>query len=283
VLTNQWGSYHERIEYFPYGEVWVEDRADKEGYTTPYKFTGKELDKETGLYYFGARYYDARVGRWVSADPALEKYLLKRISDKEEDDNNSQEEISKSLKISSRLYLYAFTMNNPIVYIDPDGYDDFYFTIINKVGILFYRDDKGNKLWSVPANSGIDEGLNNPSMQAVPNKGPIMEGNYKVDLTNKAKPDKTVADGKGWGMFGWKLNESFMGKLVRKFSSSRGGGFYLHQDMYKGNKKGTAGCIGVIGSKNIQKIKQTLEKLSKNNSSVEVIVRYPKHNTKETK
>ncbi|HQQ51890.1 MAG TPA: RHS repeat-associated core domain-containing protein, partial [Spirochaetota bacterium] len=30
-------------------------------YTTPYKFTGKELDAETVLYYFGARYYDAKI------------------------------------------------------------------------------------------------------------------------------------------------------------------------------------------------------------------------------
>ena len=33
-------------------------------------FTGKELDEETGLYYFGARYYDPVRARWASADPA---------------------------------------------------------------------------------------------------------------------------------------------------------------------------------------------------------------------
>ncbi len=75
VLTTQTGSYHERIEYLPYGEVWVEDAAQSGGYSTPYKFTGKEVDKETGLYYFGARYYDARISRWISTDPALEKYI----------------------------------------------------------------------------------------------------------------------------------------------------------------------------------------------------------------
>ena len=58
VLTTNTGSYHERIEYLPYGETWVEDKATSDSYTTPYKFTGKELDTETGLYYFGARYYD---------------------------------------------------------------------------------------------------------------------------------------------------------------------------------------------------------------------------------
>ena len=41
---------HEYLEYLPYGEVWVEDTAINSNYRTPYKFTGKELDKETGLY-----------------------------------------------------------------------------------------------------------------------------------------------------------------------------------------------------------------------------------------
>ena len=44
----------------------------KELYRT---FSGKELDTETGLYYFGARYYDPRISLWVSADPILDKYL----------------------------------------------------------------------------------------------------------------------------------------------------------------------------------------------------------------
>ncbi len=41
----------------------------------PYRFTGKEFDEETKLYYFGARYYDPRTSVWQSPDPALENYL----------------------------------------------------------------------------------------------------------------------------------------------------------------------------------------------------------------
>ena len=37
--------------------------------------TGKELDSETGLYYYGARYLDPRVSRWLSGDPALGEYV----------------------------------------------------------------------------------------------------------------------------------------------------------------------------------------------------------------
>ena len=41
----------------------------------PYKFTGKELDEETGLYYYGARYMDPMYSVWISPDPALGDYL----------------------------------------------------------------------------------------------------------------------------------------------------------------------------------------------------------------
>lgn len=40
---------------------------------TPSRSTGKERDSETGLDYFGARYYGANMGRWMSPDPILIK------------------------------------------------------------------------------------------------------------------------------------------------------------------------------------------------------------------
>ena len=115
VLTNQTGSYHERIEYFPYGEVWVHNKALESGYSTPYRFTGKEMDPETGLYYFGARYYDARVGRWISTDPALEKFLP--TGDKE----NDKKLPAGGVYEQSNIDLFGYVGNNPVIYIDPDG------------------------------------------------------------------------------------------------------------------------------------------------------------------
>ena len=129
VLTNQAGSYHEHIEYLPYGEVWVEDRADNEGYTTPYKFTGKELDKETNLYYFGARYYDARISRWISTDPALEKYFPKPNDYDTEHDfywyilNDASGKLPGMGGVynAHNLNVYCYSLNNPVKYYDPDG------------------------------------------------------------------------------------------------------------------------------------------------------------------
>ena len=62
---------------------------------TPYLFNAKEFDEETGMYYYGARYYEPRLSLWMSVDPLQEKYP----------------------KIST----YCYAANNPIKFIDSDG------------------------------------------------------------------------------------------------------------------------------------------------------------------
>ena len=61
--------------------------------TMPYLFNGKELDTETGLYYYGARYYDPRVSLWLNVDPLAEKTMTP----------------------------YAYVKNAPTTHIDPNG------------------------------------------------------------------------------------------------------------------------------------------------------------------
>jgi RHS repeat-associated protein len=68
-------------------------------------FTGKELDDMTGLYYYGARYYDPRMSVWQSPDPALESYLDGK-------NNNSR-----------NLSLYSYAFNNPMRFIDLYGFN----------------------------------------------------------------------------------------------------------------------------------------------------------------
>jgi RHS repeat-associated protein len=64
-------------------------------YDNVYKYNGKELDESTGLYYYGARYYDPRTSIWLSVDPLKEKY--------------------------PNFSPYVYTANNPVMLIDPDG------------------------------------------------------------------------------------------------------------------------------------------------------------------
>ncbi|MCW4072954.1 RHS repeat domain-containing protein [Segatella copri] len=92
-ITNLDGEVVQHIEYVPFGEVFVEERNNI--WNTPYLFNAKEFDEETGLYYYGARYYEPRVSLWISTDPMQEK--------------------------TSNITTYAYCINNPVAYIDHDG------------------------------------------------------------------------------------------------------------------------------------------------------------------
>ena len=122
-VTDANGKLYEHIEYFPFGETWVQEHSNT--LRTPYLFTGKEFDQETGLYYFGARYYDPRTSVWQSADPILGKYLPM-------DARASSERFIKALNgenipVDARIYrsstsaLYSYVINNPVGLVDPDG------------------------------------------------------------------------------------------------------------------------------------------------------------------
>ena len=97
LITDESGNVTQQLDYLPYGEVFLEKRKQDPDvdYFTPYKFNGKELDEETGLYYYGARYMNPRLSIWYGTDPLQEKYP----------------------NISS----YAYCADNPIYYLDPNG------------------------------------------------------------------------------------------------------------------------------------------------------------------
>ena len=94
-ITNLDGEVVQHIEYVPFGEVFVEERNNI--WNTPYLFNAKEFDEETGLYYYGARYYDPRVSLWISVDSQWERY--------------------------PNVSGYSFSLNNPIKFIDTEGHE----------------------------------------------------------------------------------------------------------------------------------------------------------------
>ena len=73
LVTDIDGEITQHVVYIPYGEVFVEERNGS--WSTPYLFNAKELDEETGLYYYGARYLDPTHAAWLSVDPLFEKYV----------------------------------------------------------------------------------------------------------------------------------------------------------------------------------------------------------------
>nr|WP_305880128.1 RHS repeat-associated core domain-containing protein [Treponema sp. OMZ 799] len=119
-ITNARGEQYEHIEYTPYGELWIEETApgiDK----LPFRFTGKELDEETGLYYYEARYLDPKYSRWLSGDPALNDYIPKVPINDEAKKHNGNLPGMGGIYNTVNLHVYHYAGNNPIKYIDPDG------------------------------------------------------------------------------------------------------------------------------------------------------------------
>ncbi|MBQ7673610.1 MAG: RHS repeat-associated core domain-containing protein [Alphaproteobacteria bacterium] len=121
LITDYEGSVYERINYTPYGELWLE-KSDNNGENyLPYRFTGKELDSETGLYYYGARYLDPKYSRWLSTDPALGEYIPQApISDEAKKHNQNLPRMGGVFN-AVNLNLYHYAGNNPVKYTDPDG------------------------------------------------------------------------------------------------------------------------------------------------------------------
>ena len=95
-ITDASGDVDQFIQYMPFGELLVDQRSS--GHDIRYKFTGKERDEETGLDYFGARYYQSDLSVWLSVDPLAARYP------------------------STSPFMYV--RGNPIMLVDPNGMND---------------------------------------------------------------------------------------------------------------------------------------------------------------
>jgi RHS repeat-associated protein len=95
IITDSTGYAVQDIYYYPYGEIKTNTGSD----IARHKFTGQEWDAEAGLYYYGARYYDPKLGRFISADTIVP------------DPINPQ-----------ALNRYSYVLNNPLIYTDPTGH-----------------------------------------------------------------------------------------------------------------------------------------------------------------
>jgi len=93
-LTDASGDPTQHLQYMPFGENFIEQRSIT-SYYTPYTFSAKERDTETGYSYFGARYYDADISVWLSVDPIIKSF--------------------------ESPYVYCY--NRPVRFIDPNGMD----------------------------------------------------------------------------------------------------------------------------------------------------------------
>ncbi|MDC8100617.1 SpvB/TcaC N-terminal domain-containing protein [Chryseobacterium rhizosphaerae] len=112
-ITGLDGEVTQNIEYFPSGEVFVENH--KNSYNTPYKFNGKEQDDETGYYYYGARYYNPRISLWLNVDPLADYNPFMNDQAYIDGEHNG------GVYNSGNNNPYIYTYNSPIIFIDPNG------------------------------------------------------------------------------------------------------------------------------------------------------------------
>ncbi len=91
AITNSAGWVVQRYDYNSFGEItYIQDP----NFIQPYTYTGREYDNESGLYYYRARYYDAKVGRFISEDP---------------------------IGFEGGINFYVYVGNNPVNFTDPSG------------------------------------------------------------------------------------------------------------------------------------------------------------------
>jgi RHS repeat-associated protein len=95
VTTDASANKVAELRYYPYGQT----RYSWNNTPTSHRFTGQVSDDSTGLYFYGARYYDPYLNRWIQPDSIVPEA------------GNPQ-----------ALNRYSFVANNPIKYIDPSGH-----------------------------------------------------------------------------------------------------------------------------------------------------------------
>jgi len=115
-MTSQAGDIVQSRQYDAWGNP--ELGADLPGYA----FTGREWDPETGLYYYRARYYDPKIGRFISEDP---------------------------IGFQGGVNFYGYGRNNPTNFVDPSGLDSWFYSTTTKT--LTYI---GPTIQSWPAGTG---------------------------------------------------------------------------------------------------------------------------------
>jgi RHS repeat-associated protein len=130
VTLQQNGNLASARDYYPYGET-------LRAYTTAgvgdrYQLTEKERDAETNLDYFGARYYDGGIIRWLTPDPLADKYY--------------------------GWSPYNYVLGNPLRYVDPDGrrVDDYMVDSLGNVSFIRETKDDFDVLYSQDGKSSIE-------------------------------------------------------------------------------------------------------------------------------
>ncbi|MFZ5862303.1 MAG: RHS repeat-associated core domain-containing protein [Nitrospirota bacterium] len=137
IVTNAGGAAVEEIHYYPYGGTYTDSNGEAGGVS--YRYTSQQLDVETSLYYYHARYYDPVLGRFVSAD-----------------------NMGVTSMLPQSLNRYSYVLNNPLRFVDPTGH----YVQADAAGNIVGIDQDGQLVvWTNPGPT-MDQGkvyIANPS------------------------------------------------------------------------------------------------------------------------
>ena len=119
-ITGQDSKVSQHTEYIAFGEILFDEHNTE--HSMPYLFNGKELDQETNLTYFGARYLDMKTSLWLNTDP------LSGYNPTFEHEHYIDGQHNGGVFNPMNLNTYGYTYQNPVIYIDPNGKQSKFWT-----------------------------------------------------------------------------------------------------------------------------------------------------------
>ena len=167
-ITDREGRVTQHTEYIAFGEVLFEEHSTSR--TMPYLFNGKELDSETNLTYFGARYLDMKTSLWLNTDP------LSGYNPIQETEHYIDGQHNNGVFNPMNHNTYGYTYNNPVIYVDPTG----------KQAYFIHGTSSNSKRWS-------DKTVNT-LLKITNNKHYYRTFNWKAPLTNNQKTRGKAAE-----------------------------------------------------------------------------------------
>ena len=196
-LSNTSGALANTYTYDSFGNL----TASTGSLTNSFRYTGREFDTETGLYYYRARYYDPVSGRFLSEDP---------------------------LAFDASLNFYSYVSNSPTSFNDPFGLAECVYSISQHTLVCTsnFVPPVGPTWYVQVGPGGVHSGdpgdcRDNPKCANNWGSGPIQPGRYKMNFDNRPEHN-------GWGDY--RLEPSpysrWHGPLERLHMAR--GGFELH-------------------------------------------------------
>ncbi len=164
LVTNASGNPLSCTDYLPFGEEIPPGINGRTGcYTleaypgpadvTDHKFTGKERDSETGLDYFGARYFSSAQGRFTTPDE-FKGGIVDPFTGQDIETNTALP--YADITDPQTLNKYAYVRNNPLRYVDPTGHAPSDLVYDGQTHTLTLYSDSGDEIGSWHANNNVD-------------------------------------------------------------------------------------------------------------------------------